>query len=104
MTRMLRPFGLAVLSSLLLAIPACANHADAEDSGAEDELVATFDRTGRIDLTKTTRILLIGDSHHLADLPLWSATTRARRYAELHPDEQIVLFVTKDVSSADLAD
>jgi hypothetical protein len=102
------------LHKLLLALsifaltPACA--ADAGDDNAsesngssEDELVATFDRVGRIDLTKTSRILLVGDSDHLAELPLWSATTRARRYAQLYPDQQIVLFVTKDSSSDDVA-
>jgi len=98
--------GLCALS-LFALIPACAADSSDDSSaeatgGEEDELVATFDRTGRIDLTKTTHILLVGDSSHLGELPLWSATTRARRYAQLYPNDQIVLFVTKDVSTADL--
>jgi hypothetical protein len=95
----------ALLCSLLLAVavPACAS--PGLDDGAdatEDDLVATFDRAGRIDLQKRSHVLLVGDSAHLGDLPLWAATTRARRIAQLHPNDQIVLFVTKDATSADL--
>lgn len=74
--------------------------AETETDESEDDLVATFDRVGNIDLSRPTRILLIGDSDKLGELPLHAATSRARRYAELYPNEQIVLFVTKDVKDA----
>ncbi|MBS2015831.1 MAG: hypothetical protein JST00_23285 [Deltaproteobacteria bacterium] len=94
-----------VLGAALLSVlaPACASEettGEEELEASDDEIVATFDRTGKIDLNKTTRILLIGDSSHLGELPLWSATTRARRYAQLYPNDQVVLFVTKDVKDA----
>ncbi len=105
---MARPWLLRSLLFLSLAavVPACA--ADAEDETTEgetgeDALVATFDQVGHIDLTKRTRILLVGDSSHLGELPLWAATTRARRYTQLYPNDQIVLFVTKDVTANDVA-
>jgi hypothetical protein len=91
---------------LALVLAACATEADDDastDDVSEDELVATFDRRGSIDLTKTSRILLVGDSHQLGTLPLMSATTKARRYAQLFPNDQIVLFVTKDVREASVA-
>lgn len=101
----------SLLSSLLFfslaaITPACAadleEDEDATSEASEDALVATFDQVGKIDLTKRTRILLVGDSSHLGELPLWSATTRARRYTQLYPNDQIVLFVTKDVTAPDL--
>lgn len=91
---------------LALVLAACATEADDDastDDMSEDELVATFDRRGSIDLNKTSRILLVGDSHQLGTLPLTSATTKARRYAQLYPNDQIVLFVTKDVRDASVA-
>lgn len=95
------------LCSLVAIVPLSACSADDSSSAGagaeEDELVATFDRNGRIDTQKMTHILLVGDSSHLSELPLWSATTRARRYAQLYPNDQVVLFVTKDVSAQDLA-
>lgn len=101
---------LAFVASLaaLLSIGSAACTSDTgEDSevsdASEDELVATFDRVGKIDLAKTTHILLVGDSSHLGELPLYAATTRARRYAQLYPNDQIVIFVTKDVRSATVA-
>lgn len=98
-------FSLLALSLAALT-PACVadvEEEEASDEASEDALVATFDQIGKIDLRKTTRILLVGDSSHLGELPLWSATTRARRYAQLYPNDQIVLFVTKDVSSPNVA-
>lgn len=71
-------------------------------AGTEDELVATFDQEGNIDLARRTRVLLVGDSDKLAASPLHAATTKARRYAELYPNDQIVLFTTQDVSEAEL--
>lgn len=99
---------LAVVAALALALPltsvACAADSGEEEVDlSEDEIVATFDRSGKIDLSKTTRILLVGDSSHLGELPLWSATTRARRYAQLYPNDQVVLFVTKDVKDPAVA-
>ncbi|MBX3233238.1 MAG: hypothetical protein KIT84_20815 [Labilithrix sp.] len=88
--------GLAVGSLFACAAPSEDDADDPTTEAAEDELVATFDRTGRIDLAKTTRVLLIGNSDHLGELPLFSATTKARRYTQLYPNDQIVLFVTKD--------
>ena len=99
---------LALVSMLTLAFaaatPGCAVESGDEDvEQSEDELVATFDRTGRIDLARTTRILLVGNSDKLADLPLQAATTKARRYAQLYPNDQIVVFVTQQASSKQLA-
>lgn len=95
------------LSALALVLAACATDSDdgapLGDDVSEDELVATFDRQGSIDLNKTSRILLVGDSSHLGELPLYAATTKARRYAQLYPNDQIVLFVTKDVRESTVA-
>lgn len=90
---------------MALAAAGCAADADGEAAVEEgsDELVATFDRIGKIDLAKTSRILLVGDSDQLGELPLYAATTRARRYAQLYPDQQIVLFVTKEVREPTVA-
>jgi hypothetical protein len=83
---------------------ACASEVEADDADAsEDQLVATFDKTGKVDVSKTSHILLVGDSDELGELPLYAATTRARRYAQLYPNDQIVVFVTKDVSSSTVA-
>ena len=90
--------------SLSTTALACTAAAPEEQSAAsEDEIVATFDGAGRIDLRKTSRILLVGDSDDLGDLPLWAATTKARRLAQLYPEDQIVLFVTQDVKDASVA-
>lgn len=94
---------LFALVLLTLPIVACAADVEEEETDAsEDEVVATFDSRGRIDLNKTSRILLVGDSSHLGELPLWSATTKARRMAQLYPNDQIVLFITKDVRDTSL--
>lgn len=104
---MTRSFAAVAALALLfpLASVACAadTAADGEADASEDHLVATFDKTGKIDVAKTSHILLIGDSDELGELPLHAATTRARRYAQLYPKDQIVLFVTKDVTSATVA-
>lgn len=92
---------LLLFTTLALLAPACAvTSANETTVESNDELVAVFNRQGVTDLTKTTRIMLVGDSAHLDDLPLQAATTMARRYVQLYPTDQIVLFVTKDVSSA----
>lgn len=98
----------SVFAGLALLLPifavACATEtADDESDATEDQLVATFDKTGKIDVAKTTHILLVGDSDELGELPLYAAATRARRYAQLYPNDQIALFVTKDVSSSTVA-
>ena len=92
-------FAVAFLALLpLLASAACAATTEEDDADqSEDHLVATFDRVGQIDVSKRSRILLVGDSDELGELPLYSATTKARRLAQLYPTDQIVLFVTKDV-------
>lgn len=90
-----------VLASVLIA--ACGGSSSAGDASgdsSEDQLVASFDSAANIDLSKTTHLLLVGDSDELGELPLYSATTRAHRYAQLYPNDQIVLFVTKDVKDA----
>jgi hypothetical protein len=93
----------ALLSTASLGAAACTADPAGGDTGeSADEIVATIDGQA-IDLKKTTRILLIGDSHELDDLALRSATTKARRYAQLYPQDQVVLFITKEVSSSDLA-
>jgi hypothetical protein len=89
--------------SLVLLVPACTAAPDDATGNATDDLVAVFDRQGITDLTTTTHLMIVGDSAHLGDLPLHAATTMARRYRELYPSDQIVLFVTKDVSSAAVA-
>lgn len=94
---------MAALVAVPVLAPACAAPTEGgedEVEASDDEIVATFDRSGKIDLNKTTRIMLIGDSSHLGELPLYSATTRARRYQQLYPNDQVVLFVTKDVKDA----
>ncbi len=100
--------GRSFVAALALLLPVLASACAAEDVGdeadaTEDQLVATFDKTGKIDVARTTHILLVGDSDKLDELPLYAASTRARRYAQLHPNDQIVLFVTKDVSSSTVA-
>jgi hypothetical protein len=95
--------GLALLLPILAVACAPEEAADDEADATEDQLVATFDKTGKIDVAKTTHILLVGDSDELGELPLYAASTRARRYAQLYPNDQIVLFVTKDVSSSTVA-
>jgi hypothetical protein len=97
------------LSSALIFLPLLAGCAPGSsldrgdtDEAREDELVAIFGE-GNIDVSRTSRILLVGDSHLLGAQPLYAATTRARRYAEIHPDDQIVLFLTKDASAAKVA-
>jgi hypothetical protein len=88
---------LALVGCAALAAIGCATAPGQDDvPDTEDELVATFDRTGHIDLEKTTRILIVGDSDELGTQPLKAAASRARRYAELYPNDQIVLFVTKE--------
>ena len=79
----------------------CSAEADGTDDPgeSEDNLVATFDKKGAIDLTKPSRILLVGDSDKLGNLPLFAATGKARRYAQLYPNDQIVLFVTQDAKA-----
>jgi hypothetical protein len=100
---MLKIRSLIALALLSFPIAACATDVAEEDTDAsEDEVVATFDSRGQIDLNKTSRILLVGDSSHLGELPLWSATTKARRMAQLYPNDQIVLFITEDVRDSSL--
>ena len=102
------------LTALLFALIPCSAMAigcaaDTDDepfdeaTASEDELVAKFDRSTGVDLSKRTRILLVGDSDKLGSLPLHSATARAKRYQELYPSDQIVLFVTQDVRDATVA-
>ncbi len=93
-------FGLLLAAAPLGSVACTSDVAEDEADVSEDELVATFDRTGRIDLTKRSHILLVGDSDDLGELPLFAATTKARRIAQLFPNDQIVLFVTKDVRDA----
>jgi hypothetical protein len=91
-----------VLGLALMIGSGCAGDPEpSEDAESEDDLVATFDKRG--DVSKPTRVLLVGDSDKLGNLPLWAATSRARRYAQLYPNEQVVLFITKDVKEAEVA-
>jgi hypothetical protein len=91
---------LALVAAVSLCAPACASTADEDASSSDDALVASFHRQGITDLTKTSRIMLVGDSDELGELPLYAATTRAQRYTQLYPQDQIILFVTKDASAA----
>ena len=92
---------------LVLGVTALGCSAEAEltdePGESEDNLVATFDKKGAIDLTKPSRILLVGDSDKLGNLPLFAATGKARRYAQLYPNDQIVLFITQDAKADDVA-
>lgn len=98
---------MASLLPLVLGASAlgCSAEADLteEPGDSEENLVATFDKKGAIDLTKPSRILLVGDSDKLGNLPLFAATGRARRYAQLYPNDQIVLFITQDAKIDDVA-
>ena len=94
-------FVATVLAVLLASIGCTAGVEEDETSASEDAVVATIDGKN-IDLKKTTRILLIGDSHQLDDLPLRSAATKARRYAQLYPSDQVVLFITKEMSDSEI--
>jgi hypothetical protein len=91
---------LALSASLIIG---CAASEDVSNDVSEDDLVATFNVKANIDLSKPTRILLVGDSSHLGSLPLYSATGKAKRYAQLYPNEQVVLSITKDASKDDVA-
>jgi hypothetical protein len=97
----MRSFLLCVSFALLASTAACASEApDTAADSTSDELVASFHRQGITDLSKTTRLLLVGDSDELDTLPLHAATTTARRYVQLYPNDQIIVFVTKGVSAA----
>ena len=98
-----KALGLVVTLALSAIVSAgCSaggDESDDEDSGgSEDAVVATINGAN-VDVKKTTRILLIGDSHQLEDLPLRAASTRARRYAQLYPQDQIVFFATKEMGA-----
>ncbi len=84
--------------STLLGCASSAEDNTTEESG--DNLVASFDRTAKIDLNVRSHLLLVGDSDELHTLPLYAAMTKARRIAQLHPKDQIVLFVTSADSAA----
>jgi hypothetical protein len=83
-----------MLALSALAWGCSSNAEDADSAGSEDNLVATFDQTANIDLRVRSHILLVGDSDELNTLPLYAAMTKARRIAQLYPQDQIVLFVT----------
>jgi hypothetical protein len=69
---------LALSTSLALGCSAEADVPVDDGSGdSQDNLVATFDKSGAIDLTKPTRILLVGDSDKLGELPGARAATRS---------------------------
>lgn len=104
---LLRRFA-SFLIPLALGLTALGCSAEAgdptEETGdSEDNLVATFDKRGSIDLTKPSHILLVGDSDKLGNLPMFAAAGRARRYAQLYPNDQIVLFITQDAKAVDVA-
>jgi hypothetical protein len=103
--RLLHALMFALVPCSVMAVGCAAEPDDEFDeaTASEDELVAKFDRSTGIDLSKRTRILLVGDSDKLGSLPLHSATARAKRYQELYPSDQIVLFVTQDVRDATVA-
>lgn len=102
-----RRFSTLVATCLALVASGCSSEVGNgeldETSGSEDELVASFEQNGRIDLSKTVHLLLVGDSDKLGELPLYAATTRARRYAMLYPNDQVVLFVTQDVKASSVS-
>lgn len=78
----------------------CAAPEEEDVGESPDAVVANFAGTGNIDLNKRSRIILVGDSDELGTLPLFAATGRARRYREIYPNDQIVLFTTEDVKDA----
>jgi len=89
-----------MLAVCSLGVGCAANTDEAETGDGEDNLVATFDQTSKIDLTVRSHILLVGDSDELNTLPLYAAMTKAHRIAQLYPRDQIVLFVTSVDSAA----
>jgi hypothetical protein len=95
---------LPVAAFLALALPALACTAEPVDDAesSEDDLVASFDKSGKVDLAKPTHILLVGDSDKLGSMPLYAALGRGRRYTQLYPNDQVVLFVTQDVKATDV--
>jgi hypothetical protein len=93
---------IAITALVLAGCSAAGAEGDEDTSASEDEIVATVDGA-KVDLKKTTHILLIGDSHKLEDQPLQAASTRARRYAQLYPQDQVVYFITKEMGTGDLA-
>jgi hypothetical protein len=99
-----RAFVPAVAAAVLSSAFACGGQPSEVDPNAvvEDDIIASFGKVAGIDLAKPTRVILVGDSDKLSTLPLHAATSRARRYAQLYPDQQIVLFITKDASAADV--
>lgn len=64
----------------------------ADNAGSEDELRAVLG-TQSLDPSKPARVLLVGDSAHLGDAPLEAALARARRYREVFPNDQIVIYL-----------
>lgn len=109
---MARPSLLALgLSALALAVASpltgCATDeapldaapsATAEEASGEDELTAVYGAK-EIDYAKTTRIFLVGDSHKLGSGPLEAAVSRVLRYRQLYPNDQVVLYVTDELTS-----
>lgn len=78
--------------------------AEGDDAAARhDEMVALFGPGTAVDPTRITHIILVGDSHKLGELPLHAGLTRARKHLSVHPNDQVVLFITKDVTVDDLA-
>jgi hypothetical protein len=104
--RVIRPFRATSLS-VLTALVACAPISSAPEGDdadtRHDEMVALFGPGTEVDPSRTTHILLVGDSHKLGELPLHAALTRARKQLSVHPNDQVVLFITKDVTADDLA-
>jgi hypothetical protein len=95
------------LRSLLLGltianVAACSSESasdeDETDGPSEDELRATLG-TANLDPTKPARIILVGDASHLGDQPLHAALARGRRYREASPNDQVVLYLTDEVTA-----
>lgn len=91
---------LPTVVSTFCLLAACTADSEPTTASPEEALVAKFDHDAGIDLGRRTRIILVGDSHKLGTLPLYAGTTRARRYRELYPNDQIVLLVSEGVRDA----
>jgi len=90
------------LGLLLLALHGCASEEDVqgletEGEGKADGIVGSFGPS--IDYEKPTHIIAIGYSHGQGTQFVHAATTRARRYRELYPDDQIVFFASPEVGT-----
>lgn len=64
-----------------------------------DDFTAVYGAAS-VDLTLPSHILLVGDSNKLGTMPLEVALNHARRYRQLYPAHQVVLFVSDAIATS----